>query len=89
MLKDVCNEVIEKMKSIYDYFSSYDYIIATGGTYDAWATDFNAVFANMEGFSVIPANVNDPTLPTYSRTCADIISPRQSSALESEELNEY
>lgn len=60
--KDVCNEVIEKMKSIYDYFSSYDYIIATGGTYDAWATDFNAVFANMEGFSVIPANVNDPTL---------------------------
>lgn len=50
------------MKSIYDYFSSYDYIIATGGTYDAWATDFNAVFANMEGFSVIPANVNDPTL---------------------------
>lgn len=78
------------MKSIYDYFSSYDYIIATGGTYDAWATDFNAVFANMEGFSVIPANVNDPT--TYQRILERtriLFLPRQSSALESEELNEY
>lgn len=50
------------MKSSHNYFSDCDYIIAAGGTYDAWATQFNAVFRDMEGLEIIPGNVNDPSL---------------------------
>ena len=50
------------MKVIHDYFSDIDYIIATGGTYDAWADAFNSKFAEMEGLDIIPGNINDPTL---------------------------
>lgn len=60
--KDVCMETIEKMKSIHDYFSSCDYIIAAGGTYEAWAEEFNEVFKNMEGLKIVPGNVNDMNL---------------------------
>lgn len=60
--EQVCEEAIEKMKVIHDYFSDIDYIIATGGTYDAWADAFNSKFAEMEGLDIIPGNINDPTL---------------------------
>lgn len=58
----VCNDTIERMKSIHDYFYEYDYIIATGGTYDAWASVFNETFKDMKDLQVISANVNDTSL---------------------------
>ena len=60
--RDVCEEAIEKMKSVHNYFVSTDYIIATGGTYEAWKEQFDKVFENMEGLYVVPANANDPSL---------------------------
>ena len=56
----VCEETVSKMKSVHEYFTDCDYIIATGGTYDAWAEQFNAVFGEMEGLKIIPGNINDP-----------------------------
>ncbi len=59
---EVCEEVIEKMKSVHDFFSKTDYIIATGGTYEAWKDHFNKIFADMEGLTIVPANINDTTI---------------------------
>lgn len=58
----VCEEAVEKLKSVHNYYADVDYIIAAGGTYDAWAADFNRVFKDMEGLEIIPGNVNDPRL---------------------------
>lgn len=58
----VCNDAIEKMKSIHNFFISTDYIIATGGTYDAWADTIADVFKDMEDLFIVPANINDPSL---------------------------
>lgn len=60
--KEVCREAVEKMKVVHNYFTDIRYIIATGGTYDAWKEDFNAVFREMEGLTIIPGNVNVPEL---------------------------
>lgn len=60
--RKVCREAIEKLKSVNDYFANTDYIIATGGTYDAWKDIFDETFKDMENLDIIPANVNDPSL---------------------------
>lgn len=60
--KEVFREAMEKMKTAHNYFSEIGYIIATGGTYDAWKDDFNAVFREMDGLEIIPANCNDTSL---------------------------
>ena len=60
--RKVCEETIERLKSIHDSFADIDYIIGTGGTYDAWATIFNDTFKDMEGLKIIPGNVNDTSL---------------------------
>ena len=60
--KGVCMDVVEKLKSVYDYFSDYSYIICTGGTYDAWKEDFNEVFKDMKTLQIISGNANDPSL---------------------------
>lgn len=58
----ICDEVIEKMKSVHNYFAKTDYIIATGGTYEAWKDQFNKVFEEMDGLKIIPANINEPNI---------------------------
>lgn len=60
--REVCNETIEKLKSTHNYFADIDYIVATGGTYDAWSEQFNNVFRYMDGLQIIPGNINDPDL---------------------------
>ncbi len=60
--KQVCEEAIEQMKVIHDYFSDINYIIATGGTYDAWKAEFDPKFAEMEGLHIVPGNSNDDTI---------------------------
>jgi len=60
--RDVCHEAIEKLKSIHNYFEDIQYIIATGGTYDAWAEMFKDAFKNMTSVKIIPGNINDPSL---------------------------
>ena len=59
---NICDEVIEKMKSVHNYFAKTDYIIATGGTYEAWKDQFNKVFEEMDGLKIIPANINEPNI---------------------------
>lgn len=61
--KAVCSKAIEKMDSVHDYFSEVDYIVATGGTYDAWKEDFDSKFTEMQGLEIIPGNINEPDLP--------------------------
>ena len=58
----VCSEVIEKMKQIYDYFVRTDYIIATGGTYEAWKEVFADTFRSMTSLELVSANINDVSL---------------------------
>ena len=60
--KQVCEEAIEQMKVIHDYFADTNYIITTGGTYDAWKDIFDAKFAEMEGLHIIPGNANDDSI---------------------------
>ena len=60
--KQVCEEAVEQMKVIHDYFSDINYIITTGGTYDAWKEDFDSKFAEMEGLHIIPGNANDDSI---------------------------
>lgn len=60
--KEVCMEAVEKMKVVHNYFADIQYIIAAGGTYDAWKDDFNKVFQDMEGLSIVPGNVNVPDI---------------------------
>lgn len=59
----VCQEALEKLKVIHDYFQDTDFIIGSGGTYDAWKEEFNGAFRNMEGLEIIPGNVNEPQIP--------------------------
>lgn len=60
--RQVCEEAIEQMKVIHDYFSDINYIITTGGTYDAWKEDFDPKFSEMEGLHIIPGNSNDESI---------------------------
>jgi len=60
----VCKEVIERLSSIYNYFVDYDYIIATGGTFEAWKDVFINAFKDVEDLRVIPANINNVSVST-------------------------
>lgn len=60
--KQVCLDTIEKLKSIHNYFATTDFIIATGGTYDAWKNIIADTFKDMEDLRIIPANTNDTSL---------------------------
>ena len=60
--KEVFTEAMEKMKSAHNYFADIGYIIATGGTYDAWQEEFAEIFKEMDGLQIIPANCNDSSL---------------------------
>ena len=60
--RQVCSDVIEKLKSVYNYFAKTDYIIATGGTYEAWKQIFSDTFADMTSLELIPANINDVSM---------------------------
>lgn len=60
--RQVCADVIEKLKSVYNYFARTDYIIATGGTYEAWKNIFSDTFSEMTSLQLVPANINDVSL---------------------------
>lgn len=60
--RKVCNEAIDKMNQLHKYFGDTNYIIATGGTYDAWKDIFNDAFSEMDGLVIVPGNVNVPEL---------------------------
>lgn len=61
--KAVCAEALNKLKIVHNYFQDTDYIIGTGGTYDAWRTDIDTAFSGMQGLRIIPGNVNAPDIP--------------------------
>lgn len=60
--RKICKQAIEKMSEKHNKFENTEYIIATGGTYDAWADYIQDTFKNVEGLTVVPANINDTTL---------------------------
>lgn len=63
--KEVFEEVANKIGSSYKLFSDYRYVVASGGTYEIWKQDFEDLLKNIEGLSIIPANINDPSIPNY------------------------
>ncbi|MFR3808646.1 MAG: hypothetical protein ACLTX3_06775 [Lachnospiraceae bacterium] len=72
--KAVCYDVVEKLKSVYDYFSDYSYIICTGGTYDAWKEDFDEVFKDMKTLHRSFQEMRTiQVCPMYSLMCVGII----------------
>ncbi len=60
--RDVCKEVIEQLKATYNYFEKIDYIVVTGGTYEAWKDIFAETFSSMSSLELIPANINDTSM---------------------------
>ncbi len=60
--RQVCSEVIEQMKSTYNYFERTDYIIAAGGTFEAWKDIFADAFRSMTSLEIVSANINDNSL---------------------------
>lgn len=60
---EVFRDMIATLDSVYNYMEDYDYIIASGGTYEAWKDVFIHEFRNMEGIKIISANINDRAVP--------------------------
>ena len=54
----VKQEAMEKMKTIYNNFFDYDYLIVTGGTGAAWYSYIKEHLSGMETLSIIPGNQN-------------------------------
>lgn len=63
--KEVFEEVIKEVDSSYKFFTEYNYAIASGGTYEIWKDDFADLLKNIEGLQIIPANINDPSIPNF------------------------
>lgn len=57
--REVCNEALEKICSIYNSLMDCDYLVITGGTADAWKKDIINFFSGMETLKIIPGNLND------------------------------
>ena len=65
--RDVCNEAIQKLVSLYNYMQDHDFLIVTGGTGNAWYPIIKDFFRNMENLTILSANRNDKILSnTYS-----------------------
>lgn len=60
--EDILLKKRKDFSATHNYFADIDYIVATGGTYDAWSEQFNNVFRYMDGLQIIPGNINDPDL---------------------------
>jgi len=54
---NVFKDAMDKLKTIYNYFSDYEYLFCTGGTCDAWKGLLRQVFMDMDDLKIIPYNV--------------------------------
>lgn len=64
--KKVCMEAINRLRTMYNDFLDYQYIIVTGGTGAAWMPYIKDFLKNMEGLNVIGANQNDTLSHVFS-----------------------
>lgn len=64
--KEVCNEAIERLKTMYNNLLDYDYLLVTGGTGAAWFTQISQHFAGMESLNIIGGNQNDTLSHIFS-----------------------
>ena len=60
--EDVFHEMFEKLKEARNYWANTDFIIQTGGTYEAWKHFLDDAFQNMD-IRIVQGNVNVPELP--------------------------
>lgn len=58
----VCEEALHKVFSIYNYLQDHNYLVVTGGTGNAWFPYIKDTLSQMDGLTVLPANVKDPAL---------------------------
>ncbi len=60
--REVCDEAVQKLFSIYDYLQEHDNLIITGGTGDAWKAAIEDQFKDMDSLRILSADRNDPNL---------------------------
>jgi len=60
--REICEEAIDKLMTIYNYLNGINYLIVTGGTGAAWKEYIEEAFADDPTVNVIMGNANDPTL---------------------------
>lgn len=64
--QNVCEEALERMKTMYNNLLDYNYLIVTGGTGAAWFDQIRDHFSGMKSLHVIQANQNDNLSPIFS-----------------------
>lgn len=60
--KKICEDALNAIDSCYDYLSSYDYFVITGGTGAAWEKYIRERYKAMETLTIIKANDNDSNM---------------------------
>ena len=60
--QDVCMEALDTMFDSYEDLAYIDFIIGTGGTYDAWKGTVSKELGNLDGIKLLPGNCNDTSL---------------------------
>lgn len=56
--KEVCNEALERIYSIYNAMADCDYLVITGGASDAWKVQIQEFFQGIETLKIIRGNQN-------------------------------
>ncbi len=56
--RETCNAAINKILEIYDDLVSYNYLVITGGTGEAWYPYIKEFFAGYDNLEIIPGNKN-------------------------------
>lgn len=59
----VFNEVMENLKTIYNYLSEQEYLVITGGAGAAWEKLFREYLSGLSSLHIINGMINDPSLP--------------------------
>lgn len=57
--KMVCDEAIEKIKTLYNNLFEHDYLVITGGTGAAWDYNVRQHFSGLSNLKIIAGNQND------------------------------
>ena len=60
---DVCSQVLQKMRQVYNDLLDIDYLIVTGGTGAAWYDTVCSYLSGMETLTVLSGIQNDTTIP--------------------------
>lgn len=61
--REICNKAMQLLDEKYNYMSTTDYLVVTGGTGCAWENQIRNYFGNLTSLKILLGNVNDQSLP--------------------------